>query len=179
MNRSLRVILVTASLSLGGVPCASAEVAGKQTSNTGHFEVQAPIDKVFPLFDPLNEPKWSPDFRMTPIYPLPFVVAKDAIFATARHGGHDATWVINLYEPVSYRIEYLLFKPDFQVRRISIACVSLAPNRTAVSVTYRVTGVSEQGNRHLSDYGPEFIAEWGPAIAAYFAGQTHHATRAN
>jgi hypothetical protein len=116
---------------------------------------------------------------MTPIYPLPFVVAKDAIFATPPHRGHEATWVINLYDPVTYRIEYLLFQPDFQVRRISIACVSLTPKRTAVSVTYRVTGVSEEGNRHVADYGPEFIGQWGPAIADYFEGQTHHATGTN
>ena len=157
---------------------AGDPVAGRQTVNTGRFEVPAPISQVFPLFDPINEVKWAPDFKPTPVYPLPFAVAKDSVFSTL-HGGARSTWVINVYDPLGYRIEYLLFAPGYQVRRISIECAALAADRTAVTVTYRVTGVSKEGNRHAADYDQEFIAEWGPAISALFAVQTHDAVSHN
>jgi hypothetical protein len=170
-------ILIAVCLTAKAV-CAGDRVAGQQTINTGHFEVPAPISQVFPLFDPINEVKWAPDFKVTPIYPLPFAVAQDSVFTTL-HGGARTTWVINLYDPLSYRIEYLLFAPGYQVRRISIECAAVGADRTAVTVTYRVTGVSKDGNRHAADYDREFIAQWGPAITALFAAQTHDAVRDN
>lgn len=122
------------------------------------FLVPAPIDRVFPLFDPINESKWVPGWAITPVHPLPFEVEKNAVFLTESLG-HSAIWTIVRFEPEAHAVEYLVVVPGFQQRWVTVRCAP-AGHETEVTVSYTVTALGSEGEAALGRYDEEFIRAW-------------------
>ena len=170
------VIYITALVAIGLstiAACAdtgdSSKFIAKHGEVTDQYVIAHPLSEVFPLFDPINEIKWSPDFVITPVYPKPFAVIQGAIFQTVHHT-RTATWLLNTYDKANNTIEYILINPDVTFTKMTIQCTALGADKTAVTVTYIVTGLSETGNEHVAKYDRAFLDEWRDAINGYFDG---------
>lgn len=122
------------------------------------FVVPAPVERVFPLFDPINESKWVPGWTITPVHPLPFEVKKNAVFLTESHG-QTGVWTIVRFEPEAHAVEYLVVVPGFQQRWITVRCAP-AGSETKVTVSYTVTSLGSEGEAALGRYDEEFIRAW-------------------
>lgn len=165
-----------------GFPCVAycADTGDSPAFNAEHGEVSDrfviahPIDQVFPLFDPVNEIKWSPDFVITSLYPRPFAVIQGAVFQTVHDQQHTTTWLVDTYDKADGRIDYVLFNPDNRITKITIRCRALGADKTEVTVSYAVTGLSVTGNMHVAHYDRAFLDEWRVAIEGYFAGLSGH-----
>jgi Polyketide cyclase / dehydrase and lipid transport len=122
------------------------------------FSVPAPIERVFPLFDPVNEAKWVPGWSIEPIEPVPFRMEKNAVFLTAADG-HTAVWTVVRFDPALHEVEYLVVVPGFQQRWVAVRCIETADG-TEVTVSYTVTALGPPGGAALRRYDEDFIRAW-------------------
>lgn len=88
-------IIVIASHSIDHVP-PSTELA--HVSDTSHFGIGAPLDRLVPLFGPEAErcgagKHWNPEF----LYPRPARDIQGAVFQV-QHGLHTSVWVNTLFD---------------------------------------------------------------------------------
>ena len=141
-------------------PALAEGPSGKFRSVAEHeFAVAAPVIKVFPLFDPVNEPKWEPSFKPMAVYPEEISAQENAIFLTGNQGS-TVVWNIITYLPAEYRIEYLVTDPGHSQRRITVQCEPGGAGETRVRVRYINTALSEEGCAALRRYSVDFLRAW-------------------
>jgi hypothetical protein len=150
-------------------------------SHTIHLE--APPDQVFPLFEPVGEQSWAPDWKPTFLFPPSGAAQAGAVFTTQVHedDGQDTIWAISTYDPDNLRLAYLRVTPGSRVGIIDIRCAGTFDGRTEATITYTFTGLSDEGNEFIARLTPahyqEYIASWETAINHYLhSGQSlaHH-----
>lgn len=74
---------------------------------TKSFELDAPIVDLFPLFSPEGEKRWVPGWDYKNIMGTTDL-SEDYVFLTKNHdhGATDAIWIVKLYEPESYLVQF-------------------------------------------------------------------------
>lgn len=146
----------------------------KSVSHTATFEINQPVQAVFPLFTPEGEKLWAPGWdydNLMGANPL----GEDDLFLTRSHdhAAKEAIWIVKRYTPERYRVQYYKIEPGEKVGIIEAVCTPLASASTEVQVTYRYVGLSETGNRFVERFTNKdyeaFIEEWKRLIESYFA----------
>lgn len=66
-----------------------------RVTKTGELNLSAPVNEVFPLFDPINEKKWAADWDFTAVFPNPAVAEPGFTFTTQRHHDPETVWVLS------------------------------------------------------------------------------------
>jgi hypothetical protein len=112
---------------------------------SGQFELDAPVSKAFPMFEPLGEKAWAQGWNPQPIYPVDIKPEVGTVFQTEGSKGIPSTWIMTRYEH-DQTVEYSVFTPGHDTTQIVVTCHSLSPNKTEVHVTYCITGLSVKGN---------------------------------
>jgi hypothetical protein len=140
------------------------------TALTGRFPVELPPDKAFVLFTPLGERTWAAGWD--PRFPAATDddSAPGTVFETAAHAGRTATWIVLDREP-GHRIRYARVIPGLDAGTVTVTLDGEGA-RTAVTVTYELTALSEAGREGLHAFGAdyrEFLGSWQQAIAAALA----------
>ena len=146
----------------------------KSVSHSVEFEINQPVQSVFPLFTPEGEKLWAAGWDYENIMGTT-KLHEDYVFLTRTHDHAvtEAIWIVKKYEPETYRIQYSKIEPREKVGIIEVGCDPSAVGSTKVQVTYRYVGLSETGNRFVArftkkDYAA-FIGEWKRLIESYFA----------
>jgi hypothetical protein len=161
-------VLLAVLLAYGQANCAhQSELAQRRASASIELHLNASPDAAFPLFGPVRESEWAPDWSPVWIYPLdPRQTADGAVFTTP-HGTGVSTWVMTVYDTERRTVEYVNFIPGQRVTQISI---TVGPDTAAASVarvSYRVTAVSDEGSAFVAHFAKEFPGEgphWEKAI---------------
>jgi hypothetical protein len=126
---------------------------------------------VFPLFTPLGEKLWVPDWNPTIIYPASGDIELGAVFTTPHASGAPMVWTVVEAMPEHFRVAYVRVAPESHVAQISVQCAEAAPGSTDATVTYVFTGLSAQGNayvaQHTESHYQQWIQQWETAINAY------------
>lgn len=130
----------------------------------------APAD-VFPLFTPLGEKHWEPDWNPEMLYPASGAAQVGTVFTT-RHGAEPAKiWTIIGYDRDLLRISYLNVAPTSHVTTIDIVCEAIGAQATSATITYTLTALTPQGAAYLDTFTAEhyaaYIASWEVAISHY------------
>jgi hypothetical protein len=166
--------LVVATIAAGmeaGLESVDEGYRGQSVSRTGMIELNAPADKAFPLFTPLLEKNWAPEWNPQIIYPANGQVQQGMVFKVSNPGEPDSVWTVLSYDPQQRRIEYLYVTPGLRLVRISIECRELTPRSSSASVTYAVTSLSRAGEAYLEGFSEAKSAErmqhWARAINGY------------
>ncbi len=155
-------------------PINLKEVLSKTVSHTAEFEINQPVQAVFPLFTPEGEKLWAPGWDYVDVMgtnPL----TEDGLFVTRSHdhAAKEAIWVVKKYVPQNFRVQYCKIEPGEKVGIIEVVCDPLSPGSTSVQVTYRYLGLSETGNQFVEHFTKNeyeaFIREWKKLIESYFA----------
>ena len=144
-------------LALGGAPGARAGDAPAplaRETRTMHLSLHGDADVVFPLFGPVRESEWSPEWAPKFVHPSPPAQGPDgAVFTTEDHSGSPSVWVMTDYDPVARRLRYVILHPGIEVGELSIAVrPGKAKRESTADVTYRFTALSDAGN--------DLIARW-------------------
>lgn len=145
-------------------------------TRTATIHLNAPPATAFPLFTPLGERLWIPDWDPTIIYPASGAPELDAVFTTAHGDGPPTVWTVVETEPEQHRIGYVRVAPASHVAHITLQCAE-EQGGTRTTVTYVFTGLSEQGNAYVAQYSEShfqhWIQGWETAINEYLgrAGQ--------
>ena len=135
-------------------------------TRTMHLDLHAAADVAFPLFGPVREREWSPDWSpqfLAP--PLPAQGPDGAVFTTEGTADSPSVWVMTDYDPATRLVRYVIFHPGISVGELSIRVTPAGAAASTAEVTYRFTAVSAGGN--------DFIARWVahfPHLAPHWEG---------
>jgi hypothetical protein len=144
------------------------------------IHLQAPPAEVFPLFGPVAEREWPPQWSPRMIFPSDnSMPVAGAVFSTAdEHGGQ--TWVLTAYDTQRGHIRYCIFLPGLLVTEIDIHLQKLGETQTSAEVLYRHTALSAEGDHLVTQIGKHHAAmgpHWEHAINEALRKRRENASR--
>ncbi|HLZ23642.1 MAG TPA: hypothetical protein VKQ30_16140 [Ktedonobacterales bacterium] len=150
----------------------------QQITRTQTIRLPAPPNEVFPLFSPLGERRWEPDWNPVMLYPASGAAQVGTVFTTQHASEPMKIWTIIGYDPEQTTISYLNVAPTSHLTRIDIACAATGPQTTSARVSYTLTALTPHGaaylDRFTADHYQVYIASWEAAIVHYLThGQPH------
>ena len=137
------------------------------------FQIDQPVDMLFPLFSAEGEKLWVPGWDYENIMGTNDL-HEDYIFLTRNHdhAANKAIWLVKRYQPEIYLVEFYKVEPDEKVGVITVKCSELSGVKTNVCVTYEYIATSEKGNEFVGNFTSQeydkFIGEWQHLLEAYF-----------
>lgn len=158
---------------------------GLTTEGKGSFVLPFPVNRVFPLYGPVEEAKWAADWSPTWVYPDQKTAAASSPrkgwtwFTSVDDAANTRTWQVDDYDADAYRVVYHVFYPGRAVYRISVSAMAEGDG-TRTDVRYELVGLSEEGNRFIERRVAHFdkeMEEWKASIEYYLRfGRTRPAS---
>jgi hypothetical protein len=167
MKRSLLLLvgLLTCAALAVGQKGSEAQRAHAESSFT--IRLQASPSEVFPLFGPVGEGEWSPQWAPHFISPSDGAgVARGAVFSTADEHG-EQIWVLTAYDPQKGRLSYCIFWPGVAVSELEIHVKKASEESSTADVLYRHTALSPEGDAlvpRLAEHHGAMGPHWEHAI---------------
>lgn len=155
-------------------PAAQGDAfTGERIIRTAEIVLNGTIADVFPLFNPVEEPKWEPRFQPRFVYPADRTVQQGMTFKTAGHGDEtDLVWRINEYDEAAHHIQYLVYGPG-RVWTITIECHEIEGGKTSARVTYDFLPLEPAGvavsQASANALFASDLTDWEQAINGYLA----------
>ncbi len=134
----------------------------RQIERMMRLALAGPADHAFPLFGPLREREWDPEWN--PVFIAPDdgeSCAAGTVFVVA--GPPDKVWVMTVYDTARRRVRYVMVQPGLVASEIGVDVAPSGPRSSTAVVTYRRTALSDAGEAALD----EFIREW-PSWAGHW-----------
>jgi hypothetical protein len=137
-------------------------MARAHASQTRHFTLDAPIERVFPLFTAKGERLWVPGWS-------PEILSGDgergSAFRTCSSEGRTTTWICCRFDLHTKRASYARLTEGSNIGLVDVECISIAPAITRVEVTYSLTSIGEDGDAFVREFLDETsykasIDEW-------------------
>jgi len=131
------------------------------------FHLEAPVQRVFPLFTAEGERAWAPGWE-------PRILSgsneRGSVFITTAHNGGTVTWIVTDYRPAAGRVSYARLVQDSNIGIVDVICSTPAGGGTDISVRYTLTAVSEAGRSFVAEFLSEqhykiMINEWRVATS--------------
>ena len=90
---------------------------------------------------------------------------------TTAHDGHTTYWLSVDYDPAVGRARYARTTPGVDTGTVEVRVSPREGGGSKVEVTYRVTGLSEEGNAHVAEtyseaHYPLMMEEWRRLVMA-------------
>lgn len=127
------------------------------------------IDACFPLFTPIGEMDWVPDWAPRFLYPSDGGACRGMVFTTD-HGAEETLWTVVDYDEAGHYARYSRVTPGSRSVLVEVRCTALGPAETRVDVHYALTGLSDAGNQTIRTFvGEAYVAmieEWRRLILA-------------
>jgi hypothetical protein len=146
-----------------------------QITRTMTLQLAADADRAFPLFGPVRESEWSPDWQ--PAFVVPAPGAQSAAGAVFTSGGTDSpvVWVMTDYDPAARIVRYVHTLQGHAVTQLWIEVREGSGHTSQADVTYRITALNDAGREFVTHFAgafPGFKAHWEKAIGkALLAGR--------
>ena len=154
-------------------PPAVTTPALARESRTMRLQLSADADSVFPLFGPVRESEWSPDWSPRFLYPAAPAQGPDgAVFTTDGPGGAASVWVMTDYDAAARGVRYVILHPGLSVGELSIHVAPAGPRASTAEVTYRFTALGPAGNDAIArwvEHFPHMQPHWEQALNARLA----------
>ena len=145
--------------------------AMEHTRTEFEFAVDAPYERVVPLFGASAEQKWAADWKPQFLYPTPAADQEGAVFRVER-SGRSSIWVNTIFDLAAGRVQYVYIVNGTMATRIDIHLTRTGAAATHVAVAYERTALEDTADVHVRSMakgdagnGPE----WKAAIEAYLA----------
>jgi len=141
--------------------------------HTTGFQINQPIDILFPLFSAEGEKLWVPGWDYENIMGYSDL-HEDYIFLTKNHdhASTDAIWLVKKYKPESHFVQFYKVEPEDKVGIITVQCTKMNESLTQVDVSYEYIGLSKKGDQFIENFTSAeyeaFIAEWNSLFVSYF-----------
>ena len=145
-----------------------------QITRTMALDLPADADAAFPLFGPVREAEWSPEWKPAFIAPNPATQSADGAVFTTGAGNSPTTWVMTDYDPGRHIVRYVHVRPGQVVTQLWIEVSSSSARGSRADVTYRLTALSTAGRDLLAHFAGAFSgfkAHWEEAIGAALRGE--------
>src|SRR5277367_861107 len=104
------------------------------------FHLDAPRERVFPLFTARGEREWAPGWNPEV---LSGAEERGSAFETRDSDGRTTTWIVVDCRPRDGRASYARLAHDSNIGLVDVICTEPATGGTDVSVTYTLTALNE------------------------------------
>jgi hypothetical protein len=153
-------------------PAASApqRVAAERARLTMTLDLVAAADSVFPLFGPVREASWAPDWHPRMVFPTDGSQSADGAVFIVAEGSRDVVWVMTEYDPSARIVRYVHVAPNDYVGQIDIDVTPVSATRARARVTYTLTAISDSGAQVVTRFRAHFgrlAPHWTSAINRY------------
>jgi hypothetical protein len=133
----------------------------------GELQVPLPVGEAFRLFTAMGERDWVAGWD--PRFPVPVEddAAVGTVFQTGAHDQH-VTWIV-IDRDGDRLIRYARVAAGRDAGTVEVR-LQPANGHTEVTVTYRLTALTPDGDRWLRAFAagyPEFLRSWETSIADY------------
>jgi hypothetical protein len=135
------------------------EVSLVSAERTITVSLRASQRVAFALFGPVEEQKWTPDWR--PRFLFRSGPPEQPDFAVMTNGNEDDApiWVISAYDKLRGYIQYVSFRPGKTLTLVSIQCFPARHDTTRVRITYRRTALRPESNAAVEHFAAGFTSE--------------------
>jgi hypothetical protein len=151
--------------SLALVQAALAGLAGtavlEQRTQSFTIVLNGSVADVTPLFGPVREADWAPDWSPHFIHPVQGVQRDGVVFTTTSGHGKDRLWLLTTYDVPNGRVEYVVITPAFMTNEIKIRVVPDGEQHCKATITYRRSALAPEGNEEVSKLGAHWAKEQG------------------
>ena len=114
------------------------------------------VADVTPLFGPVREAEWAPDWSPRFIQPPQGAQREGVVFTTASEEGKDRIWLLTAYEVEEGRVEYVVITPAFTASEIKIRVVPDGDQHCKATITFRRSALGPEGNEEVA----KLTAHW-------------------
>ena len=142
-------------------------------TRSGSFHLDAPRERVLPLFTARGEREWVPGWD--PVV-LSGADERGSVFTTRSHEGRTTTWIVIEYHPSEGRAGYARLADGSNIGLVDVVCTDSADGGTDVRVAYTLTPLHPGAEEFVDSFlDPEayarMIEEWRAATSAALARQ--------
>jgi len=142
------------ALFLALVQAALAGEAGtatiQQRAQSFTIGLNGSVADVTPLFGPVREAEWAPDWLPRFIHPAQGVQREGVVFSTTSGDGRDRLWLLTTYDLRNGRVEYVVITPAFTASDIKIRVLSDGERHSRATITYRRSALAPEGNTEVA-----------------------------
>jgi hypothetical protein len=178
----IKIYLMIWACGLSLIRAGLAEEAGsamiKQRTQSFTIELNGSVADVTPLFGPVREAEWAPDWAPRFIHPAQSVQREGAVFTTAGPHGRDRVWLLTTYDVRNGRVEYAVMTPAFTANEIKIRVAADGEQHCKATITYRRSALVPEGNEEVAKLDAHWAEEqrihWQAAISEALAKGGSH-----
>src|SRR5207249_1816368 len=105
-----------ALLQMAVVGAAGAPVLEQRTQSF-IIVLNGSVRDVTPLFGPVRETEWAPDWSPRFIHPSDRAQREGVVFTTTSDHGKDRLWLLTTYDVTNGRVEYVVMTSAFTLTR--------------------------------------------------------------
>lgn len=168
MSLVSRALLLGALLSAGVAHAEAPALRSATRSFVIHLD--APAATTLPLFGPVRESEWAPDWTPTFLHPPVPTQSEGAVFVTDGPPGRQLTWLLSRFDEAAGEVRYEILAPDFALTRIAIQVrPGPQPARSVATVRYTRMALTPAANEYIEKFERHFESQgphWESAINA-------------
>jgi hypothetical protein len=148
----------------------------EQRTESFTIALNGPVADVTPLFGPVREAEWAPEWSPRFIHPAQGAQEEGAVFTTSGHS-KDRLWLLTAYNVREGRVEYVVVTPALTASEIKIRVVPHGEQHCKATITYRRSALTPEGNEEVAkldaDWAKEQRVHWEKAINGALAKGRH------
>lgn len=137
-----------------GLAQSSRPAPPTHVMRSGDITLHGSVDKVFPLFGPVEEMKWAPGWE--PSIKYGSNSEPGTIFTL--DDPHPMTWVLSHFDSKSHMLQYVVVGSD-RVMEIDIDCHASGSAETKCNFTYSITALLPSAQQAVENYSQEKHAQ--------------------
>lgn len=152
----------------GALAAAAKAPVLEQRTQSFTIVLNGSIEDAAPLFGPVREGEWAPDWAPHFIHPAHGVQREGVVFTTTSADARERLWLLTTYDVRNGRVEYVVTTPAFLTSEIKIRVVPDGQQRCKATITYRRSALAPEGNQEVAKLDSHWAAEqrihWETAI---------------
>jgi hypothetical protein len=153
-------------------------VTVQQRAQSFTIGLNGSVADVTPLFGPVREAEWAPDWSPRFIHPAQGVQREGVVFTTISGDGRNRLWLLTTYDLRNGRVEYVVITPAFTAAEIKIRVLSDGERHSRATITYRRSALAPEGNIEVAKLDAHWAEQqrihWETAINGALAkGDIH------
>ena len=125
-------------------------VTVEQRAQSFTIGLNGSVADVTPLFGPVRESEWAPDWSPRFIHPAQGEQREGVVFTTTSGDGRDRLWLLTTYDLRNGRVEYVVMTPAFTASEIKIRVLSDGERHSRATITYRRSALAPEGNTEVA-----------------------------
>lgn len=150
----------------------------QQQAQSFTITLEGSVAKVTPLFGPVREQEWAPDWTPHFIHPAQAGQEEGVVFTTASANGQVRLWLLTTYNVEHGQVEYVVITPGFTANQIKIQITPDGEKQSKATITYRHSALAPAGNDDVRKLSPDWAAHqrvhWESAINSVLKKELRH-----